>query len=167
MPTTPALVLPYPAGTDVGDVPAVVQDLAEAIEATLPRGVVSRVILGGDSAATAAAVELVAATLTPFLFVATRLYEVTISGGWFGTVSADEFDLRLRDTNIAGTQRAISHYYVTASGTPGANPRALVFPVTGWAGTITPVVTMKRTAGTGTLNAKSGLSVIIKDIGPA
>lgn len=166
MPTTPALQLRYPDINSAGQPWTQLQQLAEDVENYMPRGEVSRKVLTAD-ATTAGTTELIVATLTEFLFVTTRLYEITISGSLFGTAAADEYDIRLRQV-AAGTVRFTENYYVTAVGTAGANRRTLVGLVEGgWAGTYSPVLTLKRNTGTGVLTAQSGMTVVIKDIGPA
>lgn len=166
MPTTPGLALRYPASGDADNVPLDLRRLAEDVENNGARGEVSRAVLDSDIT-TSATTELLVDTCSEFLFVTTRLYEITISGSFFGTVAADEYDIRLRQV-ASGTVRYTENYYVPAVGTAGANRRTVVGLVEGgWAGTYSPVLTLKRNTGSGVLTAKSGLTVIIKDISPA
>lgn len=128
------------------------------------RGIVSRVRLTSDSAAIDNT-ETVIASLSAFTAEALRRYELLINSAFFGTQAADDFTIRIRDTNTSGTIRASGNLDVPATGSGGLNNWTLVDEEIGWAGLVTPVVTLQRTGGGGTLNARAGFYARILDIG--
>lgn len=134
-----------------------------------PLGEVSGVTLGSDSSATSSTTELVVATgSTTYDFDTDRTYKITASGKLFGTVAADRFLVRVRDTNTGGTERVAGSYVVAAVGSAGLTTFTMIGRVEGgWTGSVAPVVTLQRTSGTGTLNAQAGFALTVEDIGPA
>lgn len=168
MPGTPALGLPYPSSADVDDVPADLEALAEALENTLPRGVVSRVRLVGDSDPTSGAAETVVASLPAFNADPARCYKLTLSGEPFCSGSGDQFEIRMRDDTVGGTERTMGYYQSEGIGTPGMVTFTRIDIVDGgWTGPITPVITMKRIDGAGTGSLEAGFVAMVEDIGPA
>lgn len=117
--------------------------------------------LGGQARTTtsaASAVEQVVLTTTTFTLLPNLWYAVEVDMFWSSTINADQAGIRIRDTNLVGTQRALitTHPTVGATGGPyfsravylfnaGASPSPLA-----WVGTIS------RLAGTGNATATAG-----------
>ncbi len=171
--TAPTITSPVVTGTTSFTAGSIAQAAIATLVADLAtlnlKGWVAGVQLGSDTSATSGTTELVVATASAsYTFDTARKYKITASGRLFGTVAADRFLIRVRDTNIAGTERAQGSYVVSAVGSAGLTNSTLVAVVSGgWSGALTIVATAQRTSGTGTINAQTGFVLMIEDIGPA
>jgi hypothetical protein len=173
---TPIYGFPYPALSDPPNGPAQIQALAEAVEADLAvtdaniatlniTGLTYSRVLGGkvrttNASATSGSTELqVLDTGSVSLPASSRfLIHVFIVAG----VSAvgDEYDFRIRDTNVVGTQRQEVVTFKTDNAVPYTVSYGYIHTTT-TSDTRTWVATATRLGGTGTctVNASSYMTV--------
>jgi hypothetical protein len=118
-----------------------------------------------NAAATSGGTELAWATTPTLALAASTTYDVIADFVYTGSVALDQFFFRIRDTNVAGTQRAITvpPAIVQAGGGPYPYRFSYRF-TTSTAGNFTFCATAARTGGTGTFTALAGslLEVVAK-----
>lgn len=116
-----------------------------------------------NAAATSAAVELAWGTTPSLALAASSTYDVVVELYYTGSVAGDQFFFRVRDTNTAGTQRAIivPPVIVQASGGPYFARFIYTF-TTSVAANFVFAGTMVRSTGTGTCQALAGSRIKVE-----
>ena len=106
-----------------------------------------------------------------FTAVSNRFYLVTYSGAFYGSVAADQFDMRVRNNSISGTELRLIILSNAFTGATFYNNFAHSFVTTIAAGSSNGLFfTIKRSLGTGTMTSNhlsSPASITVTDIGPS
>ena len=106
-----------------------------------------------------------------FTAVSNRYYLVTYSGAFYGSVAGDQFDLRVRNGSITGTQLRLIVLSNDVSGGTNYSNFSHSFVTTIAAGSSNGLFfTAKRSAGSGTMTSNhvsSPASITVTDIGPS
>ena len=106
-----------------------------------------------------------------FTAVSNRYYLVTYSGAFYGSVAGDQFDMRVRNNSITGTQLRLIILSNGFSGGTYYNNFSHSFVTTIAAGSTNGLFfTIKRSLGTGTMTSNdiaSPASITVTDIGPS
>jgi hypothetical protein len=106
-----------------------------------------------------------------FTAVSNRYYLVTYSGAFYGSVAGDQFDMRVRNNSISGTQLRLIILSNGFSGSTFYNNFSHSFVTTIAAGSSNGLFfTIKRSLGTGTMTSNdlsSPASITVTDIGPS
>jgi hypothetical protein len=106
-----------------------------------------------------------------FTAVSNRYYLVTYSGAFYGSVAGDQFDMRVRNNSISGTQLRVIILSNAFSGGTVYNNFSHSFVTTIAAGSSNGLFfTIKRSLGTGTMTSNdisSPASITVTDIGPS
>ena len=133
---------------------------------SLPRGVMAYDIVT-TSDTTISTTEEVQITGSSFTAVAGRLYKITYYEGttYLGTTGSNYLKLRIRQTNVSGTQLAFSTPYVLSVFSGGVIVSALT---TFTSGTVNVVATAQANAGTTNQCVRSATQpayLLVEDIG--
>ena len=106
-----------------------------------------------------------------FTAVSNRYYLVTYSGAFYGSVAADQFDMRVRNNSISGTELRLTILSNAFTGATFYNNFSHSFVTTIAAGSSNGLFfTIKRSLGTGTMTSNhlsSPASITVTDIGPS
>lgn len=182
MGVTPTYGFPYPALSDPPNGPAQIQALAEAVEADLTvtdaniatinaNSVLYTRVLGGqiritNDSATSGSTEQVFATASSVSLAASSRFLIDVSVAFDVTAIGDEWDFRIRETNVGGTQRQEVVYGKTDNAVPYSMRYAYVHTTT-TSDTKTWVGTVQRLGGTGTATVKATSYLLVYYLGPS
>jgi hypothetical protein len=116
-----------------------------------------------NAAATSGTTELAFATTGSLALAASSTYDAIVDLYYTGSVANDQFFFRIRDTNTAGTQRAIVVPPVIATASGGPYFARLIYTfTTSTAANFVFAATMARNAGTGTCQALAGSRIKVE-----
>lgn len=119
-----------------------------------------------NAAATSGTTELAFATTPTLALAASSTYEVWADLIYVGSVTSDQFIVRIRDTNVAGTVRVALDLPVIVSSSLGPWPASYSYTfTTSVAANFTFAATVQRFSGTGTLTAASGSKCQVRLLG--
>lgn len=177
---TPVYGFPYPALTDSPNGPAQIQALAEAVEADLvvtdaniaainTTGLTYTRVIGGkvrtaDSAATSGTTELEVLDTGSLSLPASARCLVDVMMMYSNTAAGDDFDIRIRDTNVLGTQRQEVVTPRTDNLVPYVMNTSFIYTTT-TAETKTFIASISRLLGTGVATVKATSYIIVYYLG--
>jgi hypothetical protein len=119
-----------------------------------------------NASATSGTTEVVWATTPSLSLAASTWYEVVVKCYWIGSVSSDQYSVRVRDTNVTGTIR--NGVVAPPSQGGGPYPTEVVYTFeTGSAANYTFCATVVRSSGTGTATVQAQSRILVNQIGPA
>jgi hypothetical protein len=177
---TPVYGFPYPALTDSPNGPAQIQALAEAVEADLivtdsnistltATGLTYTKVIGGkvrttNASATSGATELEVINTGSLSLAASSRFLIQVFIVADVTAIGDEWDFRIRETNVAGTQRQEVVWPKTDNAVPYTIEYSYIHTTT-TSDTKTWVATVGRLGGTGTCTVKATSYMIVYYLG--
>jgi hypothetical protein len=118
-----------------------------------------------NASATSGTTELAVITTGTVALEVGAAYEVELFLLWNNSVANDDYNARIRDTNVAGTQRAGGTLRRVAGAFSAFD--TLVYPFTAAASTGVWCGTVQRAAGTGVCTALAGTRLYVRRLGPA
>lgn len=163
MPTTPVLLLPYPALSAAPNVPADIQALADRAEAIVPRGRLGYVAVTANQATITVEADLtgIAATVT---VGSGRRIRVTVEISLASTVAGDTATLNIKEGATFLQTRDIT---LPTAGATGMLSASVILTPTAAAHTYK--ASLQRSAGTGVLNSTASAArpafILVEDIG--